>query len=87
MELVTKKKTTSPVWTYFNLEKDEEGRIKTEDIAVCQKCYGCVHAKGGNTSNLISYLKTHHLTLHGFVCSNSILRVLMNNSTRPSQAL
>ena len=46
MELVPKKKTTAPVWTYFGLEKNEEGRIKTEDIAVCRKCYGHVHAKG-----------------------------------------
>ena len=69
MELVPKKKTTAPVWTYFGLEKNEEGRIKTEDIAVCRKCYGHVHAKGGNTSNLVSHLKTHHPTLHGLVCS------------------
>ena len=36
MELVPKKKTTTLVWKYFGLEKNEEGRIKTEDIAVCQ---------------------------------------------------
>ena len=46
MELVPKKKTTTLVWKYFDLEKNEEGRIKTEDIAVCQKCYGHVHSKG-----------------------------------------
>ena len=50
-------KTTSPVWTYFGLEKDEEGRIKTEDIAVCRKCYSRVHAKGGYTSNLLLHFK------------------------------
>ena len=69
MELATKKKTTSPVWTYFGLEKDEEGRIKTDDIIVCRKCYSRVHAKGSNTSNLLSHLKMHHPTLHGLVCS------------------
>ena len=53
----------------FGLEKDEGGRIKIEDIAVCRKCYSRVHAKGGNTSNLLSHLKTHHPTLHGLVCS------------------
>ena len=47
MELVPKKKTMAPVWTYFGLEKNEEGRIKTEDITVCRKCYGHVHVKGG----------------------------------------
>ena len=69
MELVPKKKTTAPVWTYFGLEKNKERRIKTKDITVCRKCYGHIHAKGGNTSNLVSHLKTHHPTLHGLVCS------------------
>ena len=54
--------------TRVDLEKDEEGRIKTEDIVVCQKCYSRVHAKEGNTSNLLLHLKMHHPTLHGLVC-------------------
>ena len=61
--LATNKKTLSPVWTYPGLlEKHEQGRIKTEDIAVYQKCHSNVHAKMGNTSNLVSHLKhTTHL--------------------------
>ena len=69
MELVAKKKTKSPVWTYFGLEKDEGEKIKTEEVAVCRKCYCHVQAKGGNTLNLLSHLKTHRPTLHGLVCS------------------
>ena len=68
MELVPKK-TTAPVWTYFGLEKNEEGRIKTEDIIVCRTFYGHVHTKRGNTSHLASHLKMHHPTLHGLVCN------------------
>ena len=78
MELATKKKTTSPVWTYFGLEKDEEGRIKTEDIAVCQRCYSHVYTKGGNTLNLLLHLKTHHPTICDRVCENrSYLHIQM----------
>ena len=69
MELALKKKTTSPVWTYFGLEKNEEGRIKTKDIAVCWKCYSHIHTKGSNTSDLAFQLKMHYPTSHGLVCS------------------
>ena len=72
---------------------DEEGRIKTKDIAVCQKCYSQVHAKGSNTSNLVSNLTTQPYT--GLFAvqwstrrSDNILRIWMNNSSnQPSQAL
>ena len=40
------KEDYSTVSTYFPLEKNEKGTIKTKNIAVCQKCYGHVHAKG-----------------------------------------
>ena len=69
MELAAKRKTTSPVWTYFGLEKDEGGKIKTKDVAVCRKCHCHMQAKGGNTSNLLSHLKMHHTTLHRLVCN------------------
>ena len=36
--------TMSLVWTNFGLEKNEEGRIKTKDIAVCWKRYSHVHS-------------------------------------------
>ena len=49
--------------------KDKEGSLKAEDIAACQKYYSHVHDKGGNTSNLLSHLKMHQPTLHGFVKS------------------
>jgi len=67
MELVARKNSTSPVWSYFGLEKDSNGRINSEDVAVCRKCYQHVRAKGGNTSNLLSHLRIHHPTIHGLV--------------------
>ena len=40
--------------------KDKEGRLKAKDVIAGQKCYGhSIHDKGGNTSNLLSYLKMH----------------------------
>ena len=49
--------------------KNKEGCLKAEDVAACQKCCirSHVHDKGCNTSNLLSHLKIHHSTLHGFV--------------------
>ena len=47
----------------------KEGSLKAEDIAACQKCCSHVYDKGGNTSSLLSHLKTHYSTLHGFVKS------------------
>ena len=67
MELVARKNSISPVWSYFGLEKDNDGRIKSEDVAACRKCYQHVHAKGGNTSNPLSHLRIHHPTIHGLV--------------------
>ena len=35
--------------------------LKAEDVATSQQCYShSVHDKGGNTSNLLSHLKTHY---------------------------
>ena len=67
MELVARKNRTSPVWSYFGLEKDSDGKIKSGDVTVCRKCYQHVRAKGGNTSNLLSHLRIHHPTIHDLV--------------------
>ena len=48
--IVPKKKVVSPVWDYFGLRADNEGRIIDDSVAVCQ-CNGNVRASGGNTSN------------------------------------
>ena len=58
--IVPKKKVVSPVWDYFGLRADSEGKIIDDGVAVCRQCNGNVRASGGNTSNLLSHLRTHH---------------------------
>ena len=57
MELAAKLRTKSPVWQYFGLAVDGDGKIKNEDEAICRLCKVTVMAKGSNTSNLQSHLK------------------------------
>ena len=56
MELAAKLRTKSPVWQYFGLAVDGDGKIKNEDEAICRLCKVTVMAKGSNTSNL----QNHH---------------------------
>lgn len=65
--LVPKPKTVSVVWNYFGLEQDEEGKPKNDDVAICRRCKRRVQARGGNTSNLLSHLRTHHPLQHSEV--------------------
>ena len=58
--IVPKKKVVSPVWDYFGLHADSEGKIIDDGVAVCRQGNGNVRASGGNTSNLLSHLRTHH---------------------------
>ncbi len=64
--IVKKKNTKSPVWTYFGLKASDTGCVNEEDIdrPVCRECGKTVLAKGGNTSNLYWHLKEHHPTLY-----------------------
>ena len=62
-ELVAKEGTTSHVWTFFGLNKEEGG----SDKAICRLCRKSVLARGGNTSNLVSHLKNHHPKEHSIV--------------------
>ena len=60
-ELVSKVGAKSVVWDYFGFRKDSEGKLITDDgCAICRTCRGRVKAKYGNTSNLLSHLKTNH---------------------------
>jgi len=59
-QIVPKKKVVSPVWDYFGLRVNGEGKIVDEGVAVCRQCNNNVRASGGNTSNLLSHLRTHH---------------------------
>jgi len=48
-DLVAKKGTTSFVWNFFGVKKDDDS---DKDTAVCRLCRKSVLARGGNTSNL-----------------------------------
>ena len=60
INIVPKENTSSPIWTYFGLKSDDEGKPISNDKVICRVCCGSVTAKGGNTSNLFSHLKGHH---------------------------
>ena len=66
INIVKKKNTKSPVWTFFGLKASDSGCVNKEDIdrPVCRECGKSVLAKGGNTSNLFWHLKEHHPTLY-----------------------
>ena len=38
--------------------------LQEQQKPVCQTCHSSVPAKGGNTSNLMAYLKEHHPELY-----------------------
>ena len=59
-ELVSKTSTKSIVWDYFSFRKDSEGKPIDDAAVICRTCRGRVKAKYGNTSNLLSHLKTNH---------------------------
>ena len=58
--IVPKRRVVSPVWDYFGLRADNEGKVIDEGVAVCRRCSSNVRASGGNTSNLLSHLRAHH---------------------------
>ena len=58
--IVSKKRVVSPVWDYFGLRADNEGKVMDDGVAFCRRCNSNVCASGGNTSNLLSHLRTHH---------------------------
>ena len=60
MAVVSKKNTSSPVWTYFGFEADKVGNPKNEQVAICRLCEKHVSTKASNTSNLFSHLRYHH---------------------------
>ena len=55
--LVKKKGTTSYVWNFFGIKKDDD---IDKDSAICRICQKLILARGGNTSNLSSHLRNHH---------------------------
>ncbi len=58
--LVSKRNTTSFVWQYFGFEPDSSGLPKDESKPSCKICSKIVVSKGGNTSNLLSHIRSKH---------------------------
>ena len=56
-DLMAKKGTTSFVWNFFGVKKNDDS---DKDTAVCRLCCKSVLARGGNTSNLTSHLRNNH---------------------------
>ena len=56
-DLVEKKGTTSYVWNFFGIKKDDD---TDKDSIICRICRKSILARGGNTSNLSSHLRNHH---------------------------
>ena len=63
-ELLSKSRTKSKVWDYFGLQKGADGKPLDDGSAVCRTCRARVKAKYGNTSNLMSHLKTNHPSIY-----------------------
>ena len=55
------KNVKSAIWKYFGYKDDVAMK---DEVAVCVLCKKSIIARGGNTSNLISHLKTHHPLKH-----------------------
>lgn len=54
--VVKPKGANSAVWTYFGVEKTKE---KRSEVAVfCRMCKKKVSAKGSNTSNLVTHIRS-----------------------------
>ena len=60
INIVPKRNTSSPIWTYFGLESGDDDKPVSTEHVICRTCYAAVAAKGGNTSNAFSHLKSHH---------------------------
>ncbi|KAM4594197.1 E3 SUMO-protein ligase ZBED1-like isoform 1-T1 [Fundulus diaphanus] len=60
MDLISKPRSKSVVWTYFGLKADERGQPLNTGEVICRLCRKIVLAKGGNTTNLRSHLTRRH---------------------------
>ena len=74
-ELVSKTSTKSVVWDYFSFRKDSEGKLIDDGAVICRMCRGHVKAKYGNTSNLLSHLKTNPMVYQEAMMRGKTLRV------------
>ena len=63
-QLLPKPGTKSVVWDYFGLEQDKNGRAIDDGTVICRTCRRRVVAKHGNTSNLLSHLRSNHSRLY-----------------------
>ncbi len=86
MELVEKKKVSSPVWAYYGLKPSEDGSVD-EASPVCRICEAKVSAKSGNTSNLFSHLKYKHPRQYADIQSTRTVAKAGPSSQRPPSQL
>ena len=64
IQIIAKQNTTSPC---MGLEADKDGQPKSMEDVICRTCKDTVTAKGSNTSNLYSHLRSHHPTIYSKV--------------------
>ena len=79
--IVSKKKVVSPVWDYFGLRVDGEGKVIDNGMVVCCRCNSNVCASGGNTSNLLSHLRIHHPAQYTQVLQTQKAKVKENDKS------
>ena len=58
--LLKKPNSTSIIWNYFGLKPDKDGKAVDDGRPYCRRCNTAIHAKGGNTSNLLKHLQCCH---------------------------
>ena len=62
--IASKQNTSLPMWTYFGVKVDEEGKATDDGVVICRICNMAVKVRGSNTSNLVLHLKVHHPLKH-----------------------
>ena len=60
--LVSKPKTSSAVWNYFEIKSNNLGNPLVAELEkpVCKLCEKSISSKGSNTSNLLKHLESNH---------------------------
>lgn len=58
--LVSKRNSTSVVWTYFGFRKEDAAQSKV----LCRTCLATVATTRGNTTNLFQHLRKHHKAIY-----------------------
>lgn len=59
-KVISKTNCKSLIWGYFGLPANENGEVVCNVKTICRICANSVSSKGGNTTNMIYHLKSHH---------------------------